>query len=226
MNKLIRKILDKVNKDFKQTDIRDKYLDKIELSYLYNIFSIFKDIENCPGHIIELGVGGGRNAILFGNLLKNIGQDASSRYFGFDTFKNYTSRDLQLQKDLDLEKWKENSYSYVSDRIRKHKLDDVCLFIDGDIRKTLQKFIEDKVVKKSQSTLFCRLVYIDLSAYEPSILGLELLWKHVVPGGLVIIDQRTQGGEWKAAIEFCEKNKIKPKCINTFNSAPIYLKKE
>ena len=98
--------------------------------------------------------------------------------------------------------------------------------IEGDIRKTLPEFVASRVSKKSPDTLFCRLIYIDTSAYEPSILGLDLLWKHIVPGGLVIIDQRTQGGEWRAAIEFCEKNNIKPKSINAFNSAPIYLKKE
>lgn len=164
--------------------------------------------------------------IILGNLLKTTGQNGSSRYFGFDSFKSYTARDLQIEKGLSSEKWENNSYDFVSNRIKKHNLDDVSLLIEGDIRKTLPKFVASQTSKKSPNTLFCRLIYIDTSAYEPSILGLDLLWKHIVPGGLVIIDQRTQGGEWRAAIEFCEKNKIKPKSINAFNSAPIYLKKE
>jgi hypothetical protein len=226
MKNLIKNFLGRIDKKYNRPDARDNYLEKIELSYLYNMFNIFRDIENCPGHIIELGVGAGRNAIILGNLLKTTGQNGSSRYFGFDSFKSYTARDLQIEKGLNPEKWENNSYDFVSNRIKKHNLDDVSLLIEGDIRETLPKFVASKALKKSPNTLFCRLIYIDTSAYEPSILGLDLLWKHVVPGGLVIIDQRTQGGEWRAAIEFCEKNKIKPKGINAFNSAPIYLKKE
>ena len=37
-------------------DARDKYLDLIELSYLYNLFKLFSKVENIPGHIEELGV--------------------------------------------------------------------------------------------------------------------------------------------------------------------------
>ena len=166
-------------KKYNRPDANDNYLEKIELSYLYNMFNIFRDIENCPGHIIELGVGAGRNAIILGNLLKTTGQNGSSRYFGFDSFKSYTARDLQIEKGLNPEKWKNNSYDFVSNRIKKHKLDDVSFLIEGDIRKTLPEFVASRVSKKSPDTLFCRLIYIDTSAYEPSILGLDLLWKHI-----------------------------------------------
>ena len=47
-------------------------------------------------HIIELGVGAGRNAILLGNLLKATGQHGSSSTC-FDSFKLYKQR---------LENWK------------------------------------------------------------------------------------------------------------------------
>lgn len=226
MISLVKKLLSKFVKRNYRPDARDNYLEKIELSYLFNMFNIFRDIENCPGHIIELGVGAGRNAIILGNLLKTTGQDGSSRYFGFDSFKSYTSRDLQIEKGLSFEKWENNSYNFVNNRIKQHNLENVSFLVEGDIRKTLPEFVASRAPKKNPDTLFCRLVYIDTSSYEPSILGLDLLWKHIVPGGFMVIDQRTQGGEWRAAIEFCEKNKIKPKSRNTFNSAPIYLKKE
>ena len=51
------------------TNARDRYLEDLELSYLYSIFNLFNKVENIPGHIVELGVGAGRNAILFGKLL-------------------------------------------------------------------------------------------------------------------------------------------------------------
>ena len=47
-----------------EPDSNCKYLDIIELSYLYSIFNLYKTVENVPGHIVELGVGAGRNSIL------------------------------------------------------------------------------------------------------------------------------------------------------------------
>jgi len=225
MKNLIKKILFNIIGKFNRPDARDNYLERVELSYLFNIFKIFTEVKNCPGHIIELGVGAGRNAIIFGNLLKTTGQDGSSRYFGFDTFKSYTARDLKIEKGLNPSKWEKNSFNFVNDRIKRHGLAKVSYLIEGDIRKTLPEFVKQKVPLKSPETLFCKLIYIDTSTYEPSILGMEILWDYLVPGGLMIVDQRTQGGEWRAAIEFCEKKNIKPKNFSEFNSAPLYIKK-
>ena len=81
MINIIKEYIRLVFNKYNRPDARDKYLEKIELSYLFGIFNLFKEIEKCPGHIIELGVGAGRNAILFGNLLKTTGQDGFARYF-------------------------------------------------------------------------------------------------------------------------------------------------
>jgi hypothetical protein len=194
MINIIKEYIRLVFNKYNRPDARDKYLEKIELSYLFGIFNLFKEIEKCPGHIIELGVGAGRNAILFGNLLKTTGQDGFARYFGFDSFKNYTDRDLKIEKGLNPKKWENNSLNFVNKRIKKHNLKNVSYLIEGDIRETLPKFINESNSFKGPETLFCRLIYIDTSAYEPSILGMELLWQHIVPGGLIVIDQRTQGG--------------------------------
>lgn len=208
-------------------DARDNYLERIEISYLYSILNLFREVESCPGHIVELGVGAGRNAIIFGNLLKATGQDASSLYFGFDTFGSYTERDLKLEQNLNSQKWENNSLKFVEDRLSRHDLNEVSHLIPGDIRTTLPDFISNKHVKKSPEHLYCRLVYVDCSAYEPAKIALDLLWERMVPGGLIAVDQRTQGGEWKAAIEFCEKRKIspiKPKFAH-FNSSPLLIEK-
>ena len=49
-----------------EPDARDKYLETIEFTYLYSMFELFKMVDNKPGHIVELGVGAGRNAIVLG----------------------------------------------------------------------------------------------------------------------------------------------------------------
>ena len=219
-NKILRK-----SQKLNRPDARDNYLERIELSYLFNMFNLYNEVSNVPGHIVELGVGAGRNSIVFGNLLKSTGQDGSARYFGFDTFGSYTERDLKIEKSLDPSKWENNSLKFVQDRIDRHGLSDVAKLIAGDIRETVPNFISKNAIKKSSGALFCRLIYIDCSAEEPATVSLEHLWDHLSPGGMIAIDQRTQGGEWKAAMKFCEEKNIQPVSINHFNSAPIYLRK-
>ena len=51
---------------------KDDYLnlvDRNEAFYLMSIFKLFNMDKDIPGHIIELGVGAGRNAILFRRIL-------------------------------------------------------------------------------------------------------------------------------------------------------------
>ena len=43
---------------------QDKYLDKLELSYLFSIFNLYEKVRRLPGHIVEMGVGAGRNSII------------------------------------------------------------------------------------------------------------------------------------------------------------------
>lgn len=208
-----------------EPDARDKYLETTELSYLFSIFNLFLDSKQVPGHILELGVGAGRNAILFGKMLKIINQDGGAKYFGFDTFGSYTEKDLRDNPSLSRLKWAKNSYKFVDTRIRRHKLHNVCSLIKGDIRTTLPDFIKGKFNHKASGHLYCRLIYIDTSAYEPAKLGLHFLWDLLLPGGILAIDQRTQGGEWAALKEFCEEKKVMPLTQEFYNGAPAILRK-
>ena len=107
------------NKAINDGLLQDKYLNELELSYLFSIFNIFQKVKELPGHIVELGVGGGRNSILFGSLLKFTSQHSNSKYFGFDTFGNYTEKDFLENPSLKNNKfkWENNSLEFVKKRI-------------------------------------------------------------------------------------------------------------
>ena len=80
----------------------------------------------------------------------------------------------------------------------------VSYLVPGDIRQTLPALIEKGQCDRfSANSIYSRLVYIDVSAYEPSMIGLQTLYNRVTPGGIIAIDQRRQGGEWNAFMEFC-----------------------
>ena len=47
----------KTNEPQKKGLDQDKYLDKLELSYLFSIFNLYEKVRRLPGHIVEMGVG-------------------------------------------------------------------------------------------------------------------------------------------------------------------------
>tara|TARA_B100000945_G_C20340338_1_gene577026 strand:+ start:212 stop:883 length:672 start_codon:yes stop_codon:yes gene_type:complete len=208
-----------------EPDARDKYLETMEFSYLFSMFELFKMVENIPGHIVELGVGAGRNAIVLGHLLKLNSQHGNSKYFGFDTFESYTERDLENHKELSRERWSSNSKSFVDDRIKTFNLQDTCSTVKGDIIESLPRFLESPNSRFTSSSFYCRLIYVDTSAYDPAKLSIEVLYKHLVPGGILAIDQKKQGGEWKAIVEFATENNLELVTTSKYNSTPAYIVK-
>ncbi len=211
---------------YHEPDARDKYLETMELGYLYSMFNLFNRVQKLPGHIVELGVGAGRNAIILGKLLRFTSQDSNAKYFGFDTFESYTKLDFEENDGLSTTRWKDNSVKFVKNRIDNHGLNKVCEFIVGDIRRSLPEFIKESHARHSSDSFYCRLVYIDTSAYTPSKESLEALYKLVVPGGIISIDQRRQGGEWRALVEFCEETGCKLIAGDNYNDVPAYIIKK
>ena len=187
------------------------------------MFELFKTVENIPGHIVELGVGAGRNAIVLGHLLKLNSQHGNSKYFGLDTFESYTERDLNNHKDLSRERWSNNSKNFVDERIKKFNLQDTCFTVEGDIVESLPEFLKSPNSRFSSTSFYCRLIYVDTSAYDPAKLSIEVLFEYLVPGGILAIDQKKQGGEWKAIVEFATENNLELITASKYNSTPAYI---
>ena len=235
---IFSKILQKLNKLQKNENnkdkvindglLQDKYLDELELSYLFSIFNLFQKVKELPGHIVELGVGGGRNSILFGSLLKFTSQHNNSKYFGFDTFGNYTEKDFLENPSLKNNKfkWENNSLEFVKKRIKKKGLEDICNFIEGDIRNSIDNLFNNNHSRYSKESFHCKLIYIDTSAYTPAKIGIEKFYKLLLPGGIIAIDQRKQGGETNALVDFCKQQSIELKTGEYFNDIPAYIIKK
>ena len=113
----------------------------------------------------------------------------------------------------------------MQDRIKNHGLENICTFIEGDIRNTLDSFLNKSNLKKSSDSFYCKLLYIDTSSYTPSKIAMEKLYDHIVPGGIISIDQRTQGGETNAIIDFCKDRSLEVKTGKFFNDVPAYIVK-
>lgn len=184
----------------------DKYLDKAEFKYVLWLDRVYSKIQTVPGHIVELGVANGRNTLLFGNLIHMNGDEQVRRYFGFDTFSGYTSDDMKTSKWLSTSSWKDISYKFVKKRIDNAGFQNTCFLTEGDLKKTLPEFIASGASGFTPDNLRIALLYVDCNAYTAALTGMEVLKNYMSPGGIICIDEKQQGGETKALIEFCEKH--------------------
>ena len=66
------------------------------------------------------------------------------------------------------------------------------------------------------------LVYIDCNAYSPAINSMESFLPHIVPGGFIVIDEKLQGSESEAILDFAEMYSLKVKRLGS-NHTPMCI---
>lgn len=204
----------------------DRYLDKKEFRYILWLDRIYEKIQNVPGHIVELGVAKGRNSLIFSNLIELNGDSEVRKYYGFDTFSGYTADDLKESPHLNSNDWKNSTYDYVAERINAAGYTDICKLIPGDLKQTLPVFIKQGMPGFNPNHLRVALLYVDCNAYLPAITGMETLREYMSPGAVICIDEKLQGGESKALIDFCNKYGYKFMKDNSPFSIPAYTRIE
>lgn len=224
LGKLSKDVMKKINRHFFKLNCYtnedfyslDKYLDFNEFRYIMMVHEVFKKVEKIPGHIVELGVARGRNAVLFANIIKSYNDD-SRKYYGFDTFSGYSEEDLILNPKLSADSWKID-YKFVKSRIKNQGYQNIVEFIKGDIKRTVPQFI------KENKDLKIALVYVDCNAYEPAIDALENLRNNLMENAIICIDEKRDGGESRAIKEFAHKYNLKILKDSTPFSLPAYLR--
>jgi len=193
-----------------------KYLEKSEFKYILWLYEVYKLIDNVPGHIVELGVAYGRNTIIFSHLMQMHGQDDVRKYIGFDTFDGYTEKSLEIDKHLSSDSWKGISIDDVNRRIHKAGNFNNHTLIKGDLNITLVAYL------KKNPNFRAALLYVDCNAFQPAFNGMQILKEFMSPGGIICIDEKMQGGETRALIEFCKENDLKFMRDSSPFSIPAY----
>ena len=212
---LIKKFISYLTKSFPSKDISDQDLD-----YLISIVSLYHRIKNVPGHIAEIGVASGRNAIYFGKLIKMFNHQSVRRYIGFDTFEGFNTEDLKNDPQLKNynNKWKINSKKDVINRCFINEVEDVVEIFEGDANIMVPKILKDydgRRFRKGKAKF--ALLYIDCNAEKTAISCMESFYNYMSPGSLIVIDEKLQGGETSAILKFA-----KSKGLNVnFSNFPI-----
>jgi len=194
-----------------------------DLEYLLWLSNLYLLIKNVPGHIAEIGVASGRNAILFGKLISLHGDSTIRRYYGFDTFSGYTERDLATDTHLSSCAFTDVHIADVIRRIEFNDLTSLCHLVQGDVLDTVPHFLNeysDERLNRGLSKF--SLLYIDCNAYQPAIKSMESFLPHLMPGSIIAVDEKRQGSETKALIDFASSNGFEVRYPGALN-VPILL---
>ena len=181
-----------------------------DFDYLYMtwISYIFMKGIKVPGHIVEIGVASGRNSIIFGKFLDITSEKFLRKYYGFDTFSGYTDDLLVTNTWLSKQSWKGDIFKKenVEKRIKEAGYSKICTLIEGDCRKTIPDFLENYTDNMfNKNSIKISILYLDCNAYEPAIFSIRKFYPYISPGGIIVIDERKQGGETKAIIDFAKE---------------------
>ena len=218
----IRNLIRKSFNQISNIDWNDKVISKNQVNYILAINDIFNEVSEIPGHIVELGTGKGRNAIIFGSLIHKYQQEKFKKYFGFDTFESFTKDDLKISPHLIKTASQELDFQSVQEFIASNNLNKTVTLIKGDIVDKIPEFIENKNNLYGFNKLLISLVYIDCNAYRPAIFSLEKLKKYFSENTKIVVDENTLGDETKALIDFCDQNKLKIKTTKFLNHISSY----
>lgn len=210
MKKILKQLLKKeIILNVNQVGQNQTYLYDDEFTYILHLYELYKMTRKVPGHIVEIGVADGRNAIIFGQLIKHYGEKNTKKYHGIDTFDGYSDVDLIKEKYLNSERWKDIEIEIVSERLKSLGLSEICKLYKLDAYDLEEEFINKGGYQFQARSLLISLLYIDCNSFGASKHSIEVLMPFMGEGSIIAIDEKRLGGETKALIEIAENYNLK-----------------
>jgi hypothetical protein len=187
-------------------------------------YELFNQVIDLPGDIIDLGVYKGASFFTWAKLLETFcATDRYRKVFGFDHFEGLRGDQFAEEDGAKNEADQKiaGGYKALAEEVRTlvqlHNADNLlpgterCRLVEGDILETLPKFLEENPGLKIS------LLHLDVDLYKPTRFALELLYPHVVKGGIICFDEYGRipwQGETKAVDEF----------FAAFSEPPVIMK--
>ncbi len=187
-------------------------------------YELFKMTIDKPGSIIECGIFKGISLIRFATF-RNLLNKKSKKIIGFDMFGKFPETNFKQDQTLRKKFIKDAGPSGISKKqleqiLKRKKLNKKIELIQGDITKTIPKYIE------KNPNLKISFLNLDTDVYEPAVTILENLYPKIVKGGILVLDDyKVFPGETKAVNEYFKDKNIK---INKFpfSKTPHYIIKK
>ena len=172
-------------------------------------YELYRSIVDLPGDLFELGVYKAASLVRLATFRSLLENDYSRKIVGFDAFGKFPVNNVKLKVDLDfIENFEKMggeglSRQEVESIFEGKKFQNVDL-IEGNIFETLPLFLE-----RNPATRLAFL-HLDMDVKEPTLFALDLLYKRVVPGGLVVLDDyNAVAGATDAVDDFLKRHRLK-----------------
>lgn len=153
-------------------------------------YELFRMTSHLPGDIVECGVYRGAGVGLWAKLIEMFSPLAMKRVVGFDTFSGY-GNDLGVDHDAKNAKrlmTKDRHFSQTTAASIQETLEELSVgkrieLISGDAVETIPEYV------KRNPGFRVSLLNLDFDVYEPTKVALNSLFRLVVPGGVIILDE-------------------------------------
>ena len=178
-------------------------IEPIQLTTLINEIERLRPVS---GNIVEIGVARGMTTRFIAEHIKQQKMSAELEYFAIDTFESFTKTDLEYEVTQ-----------------RGKSLADLRGFEYNNYEVWKKNFLEYPFVKPIQADCATfdytqitpvKLVFLDVDLYLPIKKTLPQLYKSLVSGGTIVVDDvlnnTTYDGAYQAYMEFCKELNIQP----------------
>lgn len=164
---------------------------RVQTTAMLSRIRLFEMIREMPGNVIECGVFRGNSLMLLQQLSLVLEPYAINRtFYGFDTFEGFRSIDTKkdpnditeaMFSDTDFEVLQ--SAQALHDIVRPVNKIPKMHFVQGDIAKTVPKFV------KENPGLLISLLILDTDLYDSTKVALEHFLPHMHKGAVVLLDE-------------------------------------
>ncbi|ACO68219.1 dtdp-6-deoxy-l-hexose 3-o-methyltransferase [Micromonas commoda] len=188
-------------------------------------YELFKRVLSLPGDVVECGVFKAASLIrwlTFRSILESV---HSRKVFAFDAFGKFPTTQVAGQADKTfVQRFESDAGDGLSieemQKVLQYKsLAENIYYIQGDVIDTMPKWLEDNPHSR------IALLHLDMDVYEPTKAALDHLWKRMVRGGIVVIDDyNTVEGATRAVEEFLADKDIKLEKLG-LNHTPSFFTK-
>lgn len=180
-------------------DYRYQYMfSPIQLAFLCKQIT---KVAGISGSILEVGCASGKTTVFLNRHINTLG--LSVNYYAIDTFSGFTMYDLECEHALGRDYWyharfRGNSKARFDRTMRRNGV------------KRVTSFRADATTFDYAKVSPFRMVLIDLDLYRPVLSTLHAIYDLMSPGGIIVIDDCQQSGEWGGAYDaFMEFTKLK-----------------
>ena len=206
MKNFIKEIIKKLV--FKYTDIGNAdYKYNVEPAQLAEIINSLDSLSNVDGNICEIGVARGMTTRFICEHLVNT--NFQGKYYCIDTFDSFTNEDVKFE--IKFRKKSKNEISGFSyNNFNKWKKN----FKNYEFLEAFKSDIKNFDLSSISPLKFC---FLDVDLYLPTKFVLENISKHMIDGGILIVDDvrdnDTWDGSYEAFMEYVTKNNLDYKLV-------------